>query len=135
MEKKRIILDTSGYSAYLRGNPAIGLAIQQAAEILFNPIIVGELLAGYIMGKSEKKNRAILQEFLSSLRVKIVDIDEETSERYAIIMNHLRTKGTPIPTNDLWIAASAMQHGLMVLTTDNHYLKIPQIITEYYQAG
>ncbi len=135
MEKNRIILDTSGYSAYLRGSPAIGLAIQQAAEIFFNPIIVGELLTGYIMGKSEKKNRAILQEFLSSLRVNIVDIDEETSERYAIIMNYLRTKGTPIPTNDLWIAASAMQHGLMVLTTDNHYLKIPQIISDYYQAG
>ncbi len=100
MEKNRIILDTSGYSAYLRGSPAIRLAIQQAAEIFFNPIIVGELLTGYIMGKSEKKNRAILQEFLSSLRVNIVDIDEETSERYAIIMNHLRTKGTPIPTMD-----------------------------------
>ncbi|HCC69173.1 MAG TPA: VapC toxin family PIN domain ribonuclease [Nitrospiraceae bacterium] len=135
MEKNRIILDTSGYSAYLRGSTAIRLAIQQTNEIFFNPIIVGELLAGYIIGKSEKKNRAILQKFLSSPRVKIVDIDEETSERYAIIMNYLHTKGTPIPTNDLWIAASAMQHGLMVLTTDNHYLKVPQIITEYYQAG
>ncbi|MEW6616207.1 MAG: PIN domain-containing protein [Thermodesulfobacteriota bacterium] len=61
-------------------------------------------------------------------------IDEETSERYAVIVNHLRKEGTPIPTNDLWISASAMQHGLKVVTTDNHYLKVLQIITEYYQA-
>ena len=133
MEKNRIMLDTSAYSAFLRGNPEIKSALQETDEISLNPIIIGELLAGFIMGKNEKKNRAILQEFLSSPRVKIIDIDADTSERYAVIINYLRAKGTPIPTNDLWIAASAMQHGLRVLTTDNHYLKVPQIITEYYQ--
>ncbi|MDO9288338.1 MAG: type II toxin-antitoxin system VapC family toxin [Thermodesulfovibrionales bacterium] len=97
-------------------------------------LILGELLAGFIMGKSEKKNRAILEEFLSSPRVKVIDIDEETSERYAVIINHLRKEGAPIPTNDLWISASAMQHGLEVVTTDSHYLKVQQIITEYYQV-
>lgn len=135
MEKSRVMLDTSAYSAFLKGSPEIKLSLQEAEEILLNPIILGELLAGFIMVKSEKKNRAILQEFLSSSRVKVIDIDDETSERYAVIMNHLRMKGAPIPTNDLWIAASAMQHGLKVLTTDNHYLNIPQIITEYYQAS
>ena len=135
MEKNRIMLDTSAYSAFLRGNPEIKLSLQQADEIFLNPIILGELLAGFIMGKSEKKNRTILQEFLSSPRVKVTDIDDETSERYAVIINYLHIKGTPIPTNDLWIAASAMQHGLKVLTTDNHYLKVPQIITEYYQVS
>ena len=135
MEKSRIILDTSAYSAFLKGNPDIKLSLQQADEIFINPVIPGELLAGFAMGKSEKKNRAILQEFLSSPRVKVVNIDEETSERYAVIMNYLRIQGTPIPTNDLWIAASAMQYGLKVVTTDSHYLKVPQIITEYHQAG
>lgn len=134
MEKNKIILDTSAYSAYMRGIPEIKLSIQQADEIFLNPVILGELLAGFIMGKSEKKNRAILEEFLSSSRVKVAVIDEETSERYAVIINHLRKQGAPIPTNDLWISASAMQHGLKVVTTDSHYLKVPQIITEYYQA-
>jgi tRNA(fMet)-specific endonuclease VapC len=134
MEKNKIILDTSAYSAYLRGNPDIKLSIQQADEIFLNPVILGELLAGFIMGKNEKKNRLILGEFLSSPRVKVAAIDEETSERYAVIINHLRKEGAPIPTNDLWISASAMQHGLKVVTTDSHYLKVPQIITEYYQA-
>jgi predicted nucleic acid-binding protein len=66
--------------------------------------------------------------------VKIVEVDEETSERYAAIVGYFRIRGTPIPTNDVWIAASAMQQGLKVLTTDRHYLGVPQITTEYYQA-
>lgn len=135
MEKQRIIIDTSAYAAFLKGNPEVKLALQRADEINLNPVVLGELIAGFIMGKNERRNRAILQEFLSSGRTKVVDIDEETSERYAAILSHLRTKGMPIPTNDIWIAASAMQHGLKVLTTDNHYLQVPQIITEYYPAN
>ncbi len=134
MEKNRIMLDTSAYTAFLMGNSEIKLSIQRAEEVFLNPIILGELMAGFLMGKNEKRNRAILQDFLSSLRVKLVEIDEETSERYAVIVGHLRIRGTPIPTNDIWIAASAMQQGLKVLTTDKHYLEVPQIITEYYQA-
>jgi tRNA(fMet)-specific endonuclease VapC len=135
MEKQRLIVDTSAYAAFLKGNPEIKLSVQKADEIFLNPAVIGELIAGFIMGKNEKKNRAILQDFLSSTRVKVVEIDEETSERYATIVSHLRIKGTPIPTNDLWIAASAMQHGLRVLTTDKHYLEVPQVITEYFQAN
>jgi predicted nucleic acid-binding protein len=82
------------------------------------------------MGKDERRNRKLLEEFLSSPRVDIVEIDEETSERYAIILNALREKGTPIPTNDIWIASSAMQYGLRVLTTDTHYLQISQVLVE-----
>jgi predicted nucleic acid-binding protein len=130
MEKSRIILDTSAYSAFLRGNHEVNRTIQHADEIYLNPIILGELLAGFSMGRNEKKNKDILQDFLSSERIRIIDIDEETSERYAIIIHSLREKGTPIPTNDIWIAASAMQYGLKVLTTDSHYLKIIQIIVE-----
>ena len=129
------MLDTSAYAAFLRGNPEIKLSLQQADEIFLNPVVLGELIAGFLMGKTEKKNRTILQDFLSSARMMVAEIDEETSERYAVIVNHLRIKGTPIPTNDLWIAASAMQHGLKVLTTDKHYLEITQIITEYHPAN
>ena len=129
------MLDTSAYSAFLRGNQQIKLSLQHADEIFLNPIIIGEVLAGFIMGKKERKNRTILHEFLSSPRVKIVAIDEETSERYGVITSYLRKEGTPIPTNDLWIAASAMQYGFKILTTDKHYLKVPQIIVEYFQAS
>jgi tRNA(fMet)-specific endonuclease VapC len=110
-------------------------SVQQADEIFLNPVLLGELLAGFMMGKNEIKNRAILQDFLPSPRVKIVEIDEETSERYAAIVKYLRAKGTPLSTNDLWIAASAMQQGLKILTLDKHYIGIPQIIAEYYASG
>lgn len=134
MERNQIMLDTSAYSAFLKGNQPIKLSLQRADEIFLNPVILGEIIAGFIMGKSERRNRGILQEFLSSPRVKIVSIDEETSERYGVITGYLRKAGTPIPTNDLWIAASAMQYGFKILTTDKHYLKVPQIIAEYYEA-
>ncbi len=134
MEKNRLILDTSAYSAILKGTPSIRFVLQQTDEIFLNPVILGELFVGFSLGKDEKKNRNILQDFLSSPRVTILLIDQETSERYAAIRKYLRLKGTPIPTNDLWIAASAMQFGLKVLTTDRHFLKIPQIIAEIFDS-
>jgi predicted nucleic acid-binding protein len=133
MERNRIILDTSAYSAFLKGKSYIKHSLQKAYEIYINPVILGELLSGFIKGKKEHENRGILQDFLSSSRVHIIDIDEETSERYAVIKSYLTMEGTPIPANDIWIAASAMQYGLKVLTTDQHYLKVPQIIVEYYE--
>jgi predicted nucleic acid-binding protein len=132
MEKDRIILDTSAYAAFLQGNSEVKVSLQRADEIILNPVILGEMIAGFLMGKKERKNRAVLQDFMSSGRVRIIDMDEETSERYAIIVSHLRKQGTPVPTNDIWIAASAMQYGLKVLTTDRHYLCIPQVLTECY---
>ena len=135
MEKNRVMIDTSAYSAFLGGNPEVKLSLQQADEIFFNPVILGELISGFSIEKREKKNRTILQDFLSSPRVRIMEIDEETSERYAVIVNHLRLKGTTIPTNDIWIAASAMQYGLKMLTTDKHYLEVTQILTEYFEAS
>lgn len=134
MEITKILMDTSAYSAFLRGNTQIKQILQKADEIYLNPIIIGELLAGFSFGKKEKQNRSILQDFLLSSRVNIIDIDVETTERYAVIYRHLRLSGKPIPANDLWIAASAMQYGLKVITLDRHFLEISQIITEYFGA-
>jgi tRNA(fMet)-specific endonuclease VapC len=128
MEKNRVILDTSAYSAFLRANEAVVRSVREADEISLTPVVLGELYAGFMMGKHVKKNQAILHEFLASSRVNVRDIDEETAERYAVIFMYLREQGTPIPTNDIWIAASAMQHGLKLITTDKHFLKVPQVI-------
>jgi predicted nucleic acid-binding protein len=75
-----------------------------------------------------------LQRFLSSPRVRVTEMNDETALRYAEIFNFLRRAETPIPTNDIWIAASAMQHGLRVLTTDAHYTRLPQVIVDYWQV-
>ena len=131
MERLSIILDTSAYSGFLRGQAELKPIIEKADKILFNPIILGELLAGFVMGKNAPANRAYLDRFLASPRTGVVAIDGETSERYAAIIRYLRLQGTPVPTNDIWIAASAMQFGLKVVTRDAHFLKIPQILVEF----
>lgn len=131
----RILLDTSAYSAFMRGDSNIKSVIQAAEEIYLNSMVLGELITGFIRGKNERKNRKELQEFLTSPRVGVLPVDQETSERYAVILCSLMEKGTPVPTNDVWIAASAMQYGLKLLTTDAHYKKISQIILEYYEAS
>ncbi|MEE9164674.1 MAG: type II toxin-antitoxin system VapC family toxin [Nitrospinota bacterium] len=130
----RVILDTSSYSAFMKGNRDIKIALQQSGEINLNPVILGELLCGFKRGKYEQKNRKELEEFLTSPRVRLLEIDSETSERYAVILNSLWDSGTPIPTNDIWIAASAMQHGLKILTVDSHFNKISQVIVELITA-
>lgn len=127
----RLLLDTSGYSAFMRGCPEAVAALQEADEVCLNPVVLGELLAGFIRGKRRKKNESELKTFLQSPRAKILDVNFETAERYAVILNSLWKAGTPIPTNDIWIAASAMQHGLHLLTTDAHYQKVSQIIVDY----
>jgi tRNA(fMet)-specific endonuclease VapC len=129
----RILLDTSGYSAFLRGHPEIGREVQEAQEIVVTPIVLGELLSGFLRGNRAAKNRKELETFLSSDRVRVVEVDLETSERYAVILDGLRMAGTPISTNDIWIAASAMQHGLRIVATDGHYRKVPQVVAACFE--
>ena len=128
----RLLLDTSAYSAFMRGHAEILSEIQGADEIFLNSIVVGELIAGFIKGGRRRKNENELRKFLASTRVAILDVTEETAERYAVILNSLWSAGTPIPTNDIWIAASAMEHGLRLLTTDGHYQNLPQVLVAYF---
>jgi predicted nucleic acid-binding protein len=128
----RLLLDTSAYSAFMRGHAEIRAAIQDNEEIFLNAVILGELIAGFIKGGWRRKNENELRRFLASPRVGVLDVTEETAERYAVILNSLWRAGTPIPTNDIWIAASAMEHGLRLVTTDDHYQKVPQVMTDYF---
>ena len=106
--------------------------MQEADEISINAIVLGELKAGFLKGRHRERNEKELAEFLASPRARILGLDEETADRYAVILDSLRSAGNPIPTNDVWIAASAMQHGLRVLTTDQHFRKIPQIVADTF---
>lgn len=128
-----LLLDTSAYSAFMRGHEAITAALQRADEIYVNAIVLGELQAGFLSGRHRQKNEQELETFRSSPRVRAAGVDAETASRYAVILNALRNAGTSIPTNDIWIAASAMQHGLRLLTTDAHYRHITQVIVDYFE--
>jgi len=125
----RVCLDTSAYSAFRRGHGEIVELLQLAEEIVVNPVVLGELLTGFRSGNRLKENRRQLDSFLKSPRVRVAGFDEDTALRYSEIMVYLRRLGTPIPTNDVWIAASAMQFGLQVLTTDAHFERVPQVTT------
>ena len=107
---------------------------QKVDEIVVNPVVLGELRAGFLAGAHRRKNERELELFLKSARVSVTPVDEDTSACYAAIVHGLRVAGTPVPTNDIWIAASAMQHGLLVATTDRHFAKIPQILCEVLAA-
>ncbi|PYQ28589.1 MAG: VapC toxin family PIN domain ribonuclease [Acidobacteria bacterium] len=126
---RRFLIDTSGYSAFKRGAAEVIAAVEDADEVYLNATVFGELLGGFKRSRRQAANLAALREFVESPRVNIVEIDEETAERYADIYNGLRAAGALIPTNDMWIAASAMQHGLPLLTLDGHFERIPQIVT------
>ena len=130
----RICLDTSAYSAFKRGHEGALDAIQRAEEIVLPTVVLGEVFAGFRLGERDRENREELDRFLESPRVRIAPVDEETGRRYAQIVVFLRREGTPIPTNDVWIAASAMQHGLRVLTTDAHFARLPLLSTELLEA-
>jgi tRNA(fMet)-specific endonuclease VapC len=131
----RLLLDTSAYSAFMRGHAGIQSALRSNEEIFLNSIVLGELTAGFIKGSRRKKNEDELRRFLASPRVGLLDVTEETAERYAVILYSLWRAGTPLPTNDIWIAASAMEYGLCVVTTDDHYQKIPQILVDCFPVG
>ena len=126
----KLMLDTSGYSAFKRGQEGALRAIQTHAEILIPTIVLGELLGGFAVGSREDANRRDLDQFLDSPRVAVVPIGPDTAERYASIYARLRAAGRPIPTNDLWIAASAMEHGARLLTLDEHFQHVTEILLD-----
>jgi tRNA(fMet)-specific endonuclease VapC len=130
----RILLDTSAYSAFMRGDDSVVTALQRAEQICLNPIVLGEMLAGFRKGSKRRHNEEELHRFLDSPRVEVLDIDDETAERYALILDTLRRAGTPVATHDLWIAATAMQYGLRLVTLDSDFLKIPQIVVDLNSA-
>jgi tRNA(fMet)-specific endonuclease VapC len=130
LEVSRIFLDTSAYSAFKRGHPHIQHRLREAAQIQLSPVVLGELRTGFLKGTRLAENLADLEKFLASPRVTLVTVDEETAERYAVIVDALRRAGSPIPTNDVWIAAGAMQCGSVLLTTDPHFCAVTQIVAE-----
>jgi tRNA(fMet)-specific endonuclease VapC len=129
----RVAIDTSAYSALFRKHPGIVEAMRQTEVVLLSPVVIGELRAGFRRGLREDFNETRLAEFRSIHRVRVPEIDEETADYYAEIRQYLKRAGTPLPTNDIWIAATAMQHGCRVLTTDRHFLLAPQVITDYFE--
>lgn len=125
---KRILLDTNAYVAFKEGLPEIVAILQRADLIGISVIVLGELLAGFAVGSRYQKNLTELHEFLTIPRVTLLPIDGDTPGFYAQVYANLRRKGKPIPTNDLWIAATALQQGYKICTFDKHFQVIDNVL-------
>jgi tRNA(fMet)-specific endonuclease VapC len=117
----RLLIDTNAYSAFKGGDPETLDVLRMADEVHLSVIVLGELLAGFAAGTQEPRNRRELAAFLDSPRVSVLPATSATAAYYATVFGQLRRKGRPIPTNDLWIAATAMEHGAVLLTHDKHF--------------
>jgi predicted nucleic acid-binding protein len=120
-------IDTNRYVDFAKGRPEAVERIRQADQILVPFIVVGELRAGFAGGDRGRENEAALVRFLGSRRVDLMLADEDTTYHYAQLFQQLRRQGTPIPANDLWIAALVVQHQLQLFARDAHFDHLPQI--------
>ena len=125
---KNLLIDTNIYTYAFNGNTEVIQILQRAQKISICAITIGELLSGFKAGSKENMNRAELEEFLDSPRVQLIGIDEDTAEFYSEIQTALKKKGKPIPTNDIWIAATALQHGLKLYAKDQQFKFVPGLV-------
>ena len=130
---RAILLDTNAYSNLLRGDDRVLEVLTDARTVLMSPIAIGELLSGFRNGSRFRANQSLLKEFLSSPNVTTVAITAETSEVYSLLHAALKKKGQPIPTNDLWIAAQAVEQGAVLITYDGHFSSIDKLKTWAWQ--
>lgn len=124
----KVLIDTNIYSLAMKGDESVVNILKTIDHIGITAVSVGELCSGFKGGKFEEKNRAELNLFLDSPRVVIFPIDVETADFYASILNNLKKQGTPIPTNDIWIAAAAFQNGFKLFSKNKHFKAVPGLI-------
>ncbi|MFP3940496.1 MAG: type II toxin-antitoxin system VapC family toxin [Thermoanaerobaculia bacterium] len=115
------LLDTNAYSALGRGHPSAAELVRQATEVLFSTVVLGEVLAGFRHGTRYQDNLDRLRRFLAEPRVRLVPVTWTTADRYSRLFAALRRKGRPIPTNDMWIAAHALETGADLVSFDPHF--------------
>ena len=124
----KLLLDTSAYVGFKRNIADLVDIIAGAEWILFSPVVLGELMFGFRNGTKFKENMNDLNEFLQHDVVEVTQIGKITSDRYSRIAAQLKRNGTPIPSNDIWIAAQTMEHGAELITSDRHFNKINGLV-------
>lgn len=124
---KNIAIDTNRMSDFFRGEESIKLLLRLPKQIYIPYIVVAELRAGFLCGKKSLENERALVRFFASPRVEILYPNEDTTHHYARLFHQLRTQGTPIPMNALWIVALCVQHDLPLISRDRHFVNVPQL--------
>ena len=121
----RILLDTNAYAHLLAGNDSIATEVAEAEQVYLSVFVLGELITGFRGGSKFDENRKILKAFLAKPTVKFLSAGSETAEIFGQIKNNLRKQGKPIPINNVWIAAHAMETGSVLISLDRHFNLIP----------
>jgi tRNA(fMet)-specific endonuclease VapC len=124
-----ILFDTNAYASFKRNEADMIEIVRHAELICLSPIVIGELIAGFDGGNKAKQNKIELQKFLESSRVIVYPITVDTSHFFSQIYCALKSKGKPIPTNDMWIASQALELGCVVCTYDKHFSFIEGLIS------
>ena len=129
----RIAIDTNRYRDFSEGLAEAVERFRSADQIFLPFVVLAELRAGFLAGATPPRrspsagsqNAKVLTAFLNRPRVRVLWADEDTTHQYARLWNQLRSQGTPIPTNDLWIAALVVQHDLLLFSRDSHFDRWP----------
>lgn len=117
----RVLLDTSAYAHFRRGQRDVLEILATAEKVYLSAVTLGELEAGFVLGSRAEENRTAMREFLAEPFVTTVNVDEAVARLYGNFFASLRKAGTPVPTNDIWIASCAMHVGAQVVTFDSDF--------------
>jgi len=120
-----ILIDTNAYARFLAGDERVLDMLARASRIHVSVFVLGELLAGFRLGSREKKNREILGRFLAKPGVTVLDATKDTADCFGLIKSALKKSGRPIPLNDVWLAAHALETGSVLVTFDAHFEVVP----------
>ena len=126
---RAVLLDTNAYVRFMAGDDRVLGCLAQAGRVYMSVFVLGELLAGFRAGSKEKQNRQILDRFLAKPSVVVLDATRETAEYFGLIKAALRKSGQPLPLNDVWIAAHALENGAVLVTYDSHFHAVPGLRT------
>ena len=124
----RFALDTNRMTDLFRGDLELAEQLGTAEEVWIPLFALGEIKAGFQGGTQQRRNEILLNRLLAKPTVGVLLPGRETAEQYARIFVQLRRAGTPVPDNDLWIAALVLEHDLVLITRDQHFERIPQVI-------
>ncbi|HXJ20666.1 MAG TPA: type II toxin-antitoxin system VapC family toxin [Polyangia bacterium] len=120
----RILLDTSAYAHFRRGHGEVVEILAVAERVFLSTVTLGELEAGFALGSRPDENRIALRDFLAESFVGVVPIDHDVARRYGALFAALRRAGTPVPTNDIWIAAAALHVAAELITFDADFARL-----------
>jgi len=123
----RLAVDTNRYIDFCRGDLEAREVLESAETVLLPFVVLAELRAGFAVGSRGVQNEQILRRFLMKQGVEILFADLQTTHHYASVYRQLRSQGSPVPTNDIWIVALVLQHNLVLYARDRHFDHLPQI--------